>query len=55
MGLKSFLLQCTKTLKLAVKPTRSELWLSIRICFLGVGAVGFIGFIIKLLASIVPY
>lgn len=52
MGLRSFLSQCARTLKLAVKPGKSELWLSIKICFLGMGAVGLIGFIIKLLASV---
>ncbi|NIO37579.1 protein translocase SEC61 complex subunit gamma [Candidatus Bathyarchaeota archaeon] len=52
MGLRSFLSQCSRTLKLAVKPGRSELWLSIKMCFLGIGAVGLIGFVIKLLSSI---
>jgi len=52
MGLRSFLSQCARTLKLAIKPGRSELWLSIKICFLGIGAIGLIGFVIKLLASV---
>ncbi|MCJ7718313.1 SecE/sec61-gamma family protein translocase subunit [Candidatus Bathyarchaeota archaeon] len=52
MGLRSFLAQCARTLKLAVKPGRTELWLSIRICFLGIGAIGLIGFVIKLLSSV---
>jgi len=51
MGLRSFLSQSARTLKLAVKPGKSELWLSIKICFLGIGAIGIIGFIIKLLSS----
>ncbi|MEM2780914.1 MAG: protein translocase SEC61 complex subunit gamma [Candidatus Bathyarchaeia archaeon] len=51
MGLRSFLEQCAKTLKLAVKPGKSELWLSIKICFLGISVVGLIGFIIKLLTA----
>jgi protein translocase SEC61 complex gamma subunit len=55
MGLRSFLEQCARTLKLAVKPGRSELWLSIKICFLGIGVVGLIGFVIKLLTSAIPY
>ncbi|MBC7130568.1 protein translocase SEC61 complex subunit gamma [Candidatus Bathyarchaeota archaeon] len=54
MGLRDFLSQCARTLKLAAKPSRSELWLSIRICFLGIGAVGLIGFIIKMLTSAIP-
>ncbi len=52
MGVRSFLSQCTRTLKLAVKPGKSELWLSIKICFLGMGAIGLIGFIIKLLSAV---
>ena len=40
-------------MKLASKPDRTELWLSIRISLLGIGAVGLIGFIIKLLGSVI--
>ena len=51
MGIKSWLQQAARTLKLAVKPGREELWLSIKISLLGIGAVGLIGFVIKLLAT----
>ena len=50
MGIKSWLTQAARTLKLAVKPEREELWLSIKISLLGIGAVGLIGFVIKLLS-----
>jgi protein translocase SEC61 complex gamma subunit len=50
MGIRSFLSQCARTLKLAVKPGRSELWLSMKISLLGIGAIGLIGFVIKLLS-----
>ncbi|MEM2099176.1 MAG: protein translocase SEC61 complex subunit gamma [Candidatus Bathyarchaeia archaeon] len=50
MGIRSFLTQCARTLKLATKPGKTELWLSIKISFLGIGAVGLIGFLIKLLS-----
>ena len=50
MGIKSWLQQAGRTLKLAVKPGREELWLSIKISLLGIGAVGLIGFVIKLLS-----
>ncbi len=50
MGLKSWLSQAGRTLKLAVKPGREELWLSIKISILGIGAVGLVGFIIKILS-----
>ena len=52
MGLRSFLSQSARTLKLAVKPGGSELWLSVKICFLGIGAIGLVGFAIKLVASV---
>jgi protein translocase SEC61 complex gamma subunit len=52
MGVRSFLSQCARTLKLAVKPRKSELWLSVKICFLGIAAIGLIGFVIKLLSSV---
>jgi protein translocase SEC61 complex gamma subunit len=54
MGIKSWLEQAGRTLKLAVKPDREELWLSIKISLLGVGAVGLIGFVIKILAWAIP-
>jgi len=51
MGVKSWLTQAARTLKLAVKPGREELWLSVKISLLGIGAVGLIGFVIKLIAT----
>jgi len=50
MGMKSWLSQAARTLKLAIKPGRDELWLSIKISLLGIGIVGVIGFVIKLLS-----
>jgi protein translocase SEC61 complex gamma subunit len=50
MGMKSWLSQAGRTLKLAIKPGRDELWLSIKISVLGIGLVGIIGFVIKLLS-----
>ena len=51
MGIRDWLSQAAKTLKLSSKPDREELWLSIRISILGIGAVGLIGFVIKLIAA----
>jgi len=51
MGIKSFLSQCARTLKLAVKPGRDELWISMKVSVLGIGVVGVIGFAIKLIGS----
>jgi protein translocase SEC61 complex gamma subunit len=50
MGIRSWLSQAARTLKLAIKPGRDELWLSIKISVLGIGVVGIIGFVIKLLS-----
>ena len=50
MGIRSWLMQAARTLKLATKPGREELWLSIKISLLGIGLVGVIGFVIKLLS-----
>jgi len=40
-------------LRLAKKPDREELWLSVRICLLGILAIGIIGFIIKLISGVI--
>ena len=53
LGLVSFLKSSGRLLRLAKKPDRSELWLSIKICLLGIIAIGLIGFVIKLLAGFV--
>jgi protein translocase SEC61 complex gamma subunit len=50
MGVRSWLSQAARMLKLAVKPGRTELWLSIKISLLGIGAIGLVGFVIKLLS-----
>lgn len=52
MGLKSWLTQAARTLKLANKPGREELWLSIKISLLGIGVVGLIGYVVKLLGTL---
>jgi protein translocase SEC61 complex gamma subunit len=54
MGIRSWLEQAARTLKLSQKPDRDELWLSIKITVLGMGAIGLIGFVIKLIATSIP-
>jgi protein translocase SEC61 complex gamma subunit len=51
MGIRSWLEQAARTLKLASKPDRDELWLSIKISILGIGVVGLVGFVIKIIAG----
>ncbi|MBS7624626.1 protein translocase SEC61 complex subunit gamma [Candidatus Bathyarchaeota archaeon] len=53
MGLMSFLRASVRMLKLARKPDRDELWLSIKLCFLGVTIVGLIGFIVFIIANFI--
>jgi len=53
MGVRSWLTQAARTLKLATKPGREELWLSIKISLLGIGAVGLVGFLIRLVSSVI--
>jgi protein translocase SEC61 complex gamma subunit len=52
VGLKSFFTSSSRLLKLATKPGKSELWLSIKICLLGTIALGGIGFLIKLISFV---
>ncbi|RLI41333.1 protein translocase SEC61 complex subunit gamma [Candidatus Bathyarchaeota archaeon] len=51
LGLKSFLKSSARLLKLAKKPGRTELWLSVKICFLGILAIGAIAFLIKFIST----
>jgi protein transport protein SEC61 subunit gamma-like protein len=53
MGIRSWLSQAARTLKLAQKPDKDELWLSMKISVLGIGVIGLIGFVIKLLGSVI--
>ncbi|MCK5628186.1 protein translocase SEC61 complex subunit gamma [Candidatus Bathyarchaeota archaeon] len=53
MGIRSFLSQSSRTLKLAAKPGKTEFWQSTKICFLGISVIGAIGFAIKLLSSVI--
>jgi protein translocase SEC61 complex gamma subunit len=51
LGLGSFLKSSSRLLRLARKPDRTELWLTIKICALGIVVIGMIGFVIKLLSA----
>lgn len=53
MGLTSFIRASVRLLKLARKPDKDELWLSIKLCFIGITIVGLIGFIVYMLASFI--
>jgi len=40
-----------EVLKLARKPSRDELWLFIKLTFIGVGILGLLAFVVKLIFS----
>jgi protein translocase SEC61 complex gamma subunit len=51
MGLRAFLSSARRLMKLAKKPGRDELWISVRICVLGVLVIGALGYIVKIISS----
>ena len=53
MGLGSFLKSCSRLLRLAKKPDRSEVWVTIKVCAAGITLVGMVGFIINILNSFI--
>jgi protein translocase SEC61 complex gamma subunit len=52
MRLTSFAGSCVRMLKLSVKPSRREFWLSVKISVISIGAIGIVGFIVRLIASL---
>ncbi|WP_455277688.1 protein translocase SEC61 complex subunit gamma [[Eubacterium] cellulosolvens] len=48
-----FIQSSRRVFQVASKPSRDEIWMLIRVTFLGVGIVGAIGFMIKILFWIV--
>jgi protein transport protein SEC61 subunit gamma-like protein len=51
LSLHTFLENCRRLLKLATKPDREELTLSLKICAIGVTIIGLIGFIIRFISA----
>jgi len=51
LGLRSFISECKNVLKLSRKPTRRDIWLSIRIILIGLAIIGIVGFIIRLIST----
>ncbi len=50
---KSWFLSSIRVLRSATKPGKSEFFLLLRICFLGIVVIGILGFIIRLISSII--
>jgi len=53
MGFRGFIDDVLRVLKVTRKPSRSEYWLLLRVCVLGLVAVGVYGFLILYLATII--
>ena len=53
MGLRSFIDDALRVMKVTRKPTRSEYWLLLRVCILGLTALGLYGFLILYLSTII--
>ena len=53
MGLGSFLESVERLLKLASKPGREEVWLSIKIGIAGISILGIIGFVIRFISAMI--
>lgn len=53
MGLDSFLKSCSRLIRLAKKPDRSEVWITIKVCALGITIIGMVGFVINILNSFI--
>jgi protein translocase SEC61 complex gamma subunit len=49
MGVRDFLESSRRLLRVTSRPSRTEVWLLVKISFLGVTIVGAIGFMIRIL------
>ncbi|MCW3974886.1 MAG: protein translocase SEC61 complex subunit gamma [Candidatus Bathyarchaeota archaeon] len=49
MGIGSFIESTKRVLRVASKPSRTELWMLVRVTAIGIAIVGGIGFMIKVL------
>lgn len=53
MGLREFLEDASRLLKVVRKPTREEYWMLLRMCVLGMTLIGVYGFIILYLSTVI--
>jgi protein translocase SEC61 complex gamma subunit len=51
VGVKSFLSSCKRLIKLVGRPSREEVWTYIKTGLMGISIIGVIGFIVKLISS----
>lgn len=51
MGIKDFLASFKRLIKIITKPSRKEIWVSIKVGVIGIVIIGVVGFVIKFLAT----
>jgi len=44
-----FIASVRRLLHVTTRPTRTELWLMVKICFLGIAVVGGLGYVVRML------
>ncbi len=54
MDLGGWVEDLKRTLKVARKPGWEDLWTTFKITFLGFSVVGLVGFVIQLIAAVIP-
>jgi protein translocase SEC61 complex gamma subunit len=53
MGLRSFIEDVVRVIRVTRKPTRSEYWLLLRVSLIGLAALGLYGFLVLYLAYVI--
>jgi len=51
LAVSSFIASCRRLINLITRPGRDEIWTSVKICLVGIGIIGVIGFLIKYISS----
>ncbi|WP_455285334.1 SecE/sec61-gamma family protein translocase subunit [[Eubacterium] cellulosolvens] len=49
MPVRNFLTSARRLLHVTTRPTRTELWLMVKVCFLGIAIVGGLGYVVRML------
>jgi preprotein translocase subunit Sss1 len=49
LSARNFLASARRLLHVTTRPTRTELWLMVKICFLGIAVVGGLGYVVRML------
>jgi len=49
LGVKEFIQSASRVMHVAHKPTRDEIWMLVKVCVFGIGAIGGVGFMVKII------